>query len=73
MYDGTDVLFNLPNYYPQILEKEGIRCKMFAPIKPIFSPHYNNRDHRKILVVDGKVAFTGGIYYIISCRKLNEL
>lgn len=61
MYDGTDVLFNLPPYYPKILEGEGIRCKMFAPIKPIFSPHYNNRDHRKILVVDGKVAFTGGI------------
>lgn len=61
MYDGTDVLFNLPNYYPRVLEAEGIRCKMFAPIKPIFSPHYNNRDHRKILVVDGRVAFTGGI------------
>ncbi|MCM1025610.1 MAG: cardiolipin synthase [Roseburia sp.] len=61
MYDGTDVLFNLPNYYPKVLEEEGIRCKMFAPIKPIFSPHYNNRDHRKILVVDGRVAFTGGI------------
>ena len=61
MYDGTDVLFNLPSYYPRVLEAEGIRCKMFAPIKPVFSPHYNNRDHRKILVVDGKVAFTGGI------------
>lgn len=61
MYDGTDVLFNLPNYYPRILEGEGIRCKMFAPIRPIFSPHYNNRDHRKVLVVDGRVAFTGGI------------
>ena len=61
MYDGTDVLFNLPSYYPKILEEEGIRCKMFAPIKPVFSPHYNNRDHRKILVIDGKVAFTGGI------------
>ena len=61
MYDGTDVLFNLPNYYPKMLEKEGIHSKMFAPIKPIFSPHYNNRDHRKILVIDGKVAFTGGI------------
>lgn len=61
MYDGTDVLFNLPNSYPKTLEAEGIRCKMFAPIKPIFSPHYNNRDHRKILVVDGRVAFTGGI------------
>lgn len=61
MYDGTDVLFNLPNSYPKLLESEGIQCKMFSPIKPIFSPHYNNRDHRKILVVDGKVAFTGGI------------
>ncbi len=61
MYDGTNVLFNLPNYYPRVLEKEGIRCKMFSPIKPIFSPHYNNRDHRKIVVIDGKTAFTGGI------------
>ncbi|MDE7354680.1 MAG: cardiolipin synthase [Acetatifactor sp.] len=61
MYDGTCVLFNLPAYYSEILEEDGIRCKMFAPIKPIFSPHYNNRDHRKILVIDGKVAFTGGI------------
>lgn len=61
MYDGTDVLYNLPNSYPRQLEKEGIRCKMFAPIKPVFSPHYNNRDHRKILVIDGRVAFTGGI------------
>lgn len=49
MYDGTDVLFNLPNSYPKLLEKEGIHCKMFAPIKPIFSPHYNNRDHTRCL------------------------
>ena len=34
---------------------------MFAPIKPLFSSHYNNRDHRKILVIDGKTGFTGGI------------
>lgn len=61
MCDGTNVLWNLPNSFPKVLEKEGIRCKMFAPIRPVFSPHYNNRDHRKILVIDGKVAFTGGI------------
>lgn len=61
MYDGTNVLWNLPSFFPAMLEEEGIRCKMFAPIKPIFSPHYNNRDHRKILVIDGKTAFTGGI------------
>ncbi|WP_251206303.1 cardiolipin synthase [Acetatifactor aquisgranensis] len=61
MYDGTNVLWNLPGFFPDMLEAEGIRCKMFAPIRPIFSTHYNNRDHRKILVIDGKVAFTGGI------------
>lgn len=60
MYDGMCVLALLPSFYPKILEKEGIQCKMFAPIKPFFSPHYNNRDHRKILVIDGRVAFTGG-------------
>ena len=31
------------------------------PLRPLVSTHYNNRDHRKILVVDGRVAFTGGI------------
>ena len=54
MYDGMCVLALLPSFYPKILEKEGIQCKMFAPIKPFFSPHYNNRDHRKILVIDGR-------------------
>ena len=34
---------------------------MFAPFKPFVSTHYNYRDHRKILVIDGKIAFTGGI------------
>lgn len=61
LYDGMCVLALLPSFYPRILEKEGIRCKMFAPIKPLFSSHYNNRDHRKILVIDGKTGFTGGI------------
>lgn len=61
MYDGTCALWYLPRNYPQQLEKEGIKCKMFSPVKILFSPHFNNRDHRKVVVVDGKVAFTGGI------------
>lgn len=61
MYDGTCALWYLPRNYPQQLAKEGIKCKMFSPVKILFSPHFNNRDHRKVLVVDGKVAFTGGI------------
>lgn len=61
MYDGTCALFDLPYEYPEELMKKGIQCKMYAPIQPILSTHYNNRDHRKILVIDGKVGFTGGI------------
>lgn len=60
MYDDMCSLYLLPDFYPKVLEADGIKCKTFSPIKPIFSSRYNNRDHRKILVIDGKVAFTGG-------------
>lgn len=61
LYDGTCALYNLPYQYPEQLEKLGIQCRMYAPLRPLVSTHYNNRDHRKILVVDGRCAFTGGI------------
>ena len=61
MYDGMCCMMLLPYHYPQVLEKKGIRCKMFSPIKPTLSTHQNNRDHRKICVIDGHTAFTGGI------------
>lgn len=60
MYDGMCALSLLPDFYPKLVERHGIRCKMYAPIHPVFSSHYNNRDHRKILVIDGKIAYTGG-------------
>jgi len=63
LYDGTCELSTLPHDYPKRLQKLGIKCKMFAPIKPFVSTHYNYRDHRKILVIDGKVAFNGGINF----------
>ncbi len=61
MYDGTCEFALLPHNYPNKLRKLGIKCKVFSPIRPFLSTHYNYRDHRKILVVDGRVAFTGGI------------
>ena len=61
LYDGMNAATNLPHSYPAQLEKLGIQCKMFSPVRPFISTHYNNRDHRKILVVDGHTAFTGGI------------
>ena len=61
MYDGMCSLSLLPYNYPDFIKEKGIKCKMFSPIKPVLSTAQNNRDHRKILVIDGKVAFNGGI------------
>ena len=61
LYDGTCAVALLPYSYPEKLEKLGIACKMFAPLRPFVSTHYNYRDHRKIMVIDGKIGFTGGI------------
>ena len=61
MYDGTCEFSTLPHDYPKRLEALGIRCKMFSPVTPFLSTHYNYRDHRKILVIDGHTAFNGGV------------
>ena len=61
MYDGMCSLVLLPYNYPRRMQELGIQCRMFSPIKPALSTIQNNRDHRKILVIDGYLAFTGGI------------
>ena len=61
LYDGTCAVALLPYSYPEKLEKLGIACKMFTPLRPFVSTHYNYRDHRKIMVIDGQIAFTGGV------------
>ncbi len=63
MYDGTCEFSTLPHDYPKKLRELGILCKVFAPITPLLSTHYNYRDHRKILVIDGNCAFTGGVNF----------
>lgn len=61
MYDGSCEFTLLPRDYPKQMEKRGIKCQVFAPLEPFVSTHYNYRDHRKILVIDGHTGFTGGI------------
>ena len=61
MYDGTCNLTLLPKGFVGKMEDYGIKCKVFSPMVPFLSTHQNNRDHRKILVIDGRVAFTGGV------------
>lgn len=61
LYDGTCELTRLPHDYSKRLHALGIECHMFSPLRPFISTHYNYRDHRKILVIDGKIAYTGGV------------
>lgn len=61
MYDGTCTIALLPHNYPDKLRAAGIQCKVFNPIKPALSTSQNNRDHRKVVVIDGHTAFTGGV------------
>lgn len=60
LYDGTCTFNRLPVKFPEMMKKKGINCKVFAPIIPVFTTYQNNRDHRKIIVIDGKIAYTGG-------------
>lgn len=61
IYDGVGCLLKLPFRYDSKLEKMGIKCCVFNPFVPLLTLRLNNRDHRKIAVIDGKVGFTGGI------------
>lgn len=61
MYDAVGSLSKAPPGYYKVIRAAGIRCKVFSPMSPILSTHQNNRDHRKVCIVDGTVAFTGGI------------
>jgi cardiolipin synthase len=61
IYDDVGCMFKLPFRYNKKLEKMGIKCCVFNPFIPIVSIRLNNRDHRKIAVIDGKSAFTGGV------------
>ncbi|WP_064609214.1 cardiolipin synthase [Streptobacillus moniliformis] len=71
MYDGTCEYSTLDRDYPQELMTYGIKAQAFSPVTPFVSTHYNNRDHRKIMVVDGEIAFTGGIN--LADEYINEI
>lgn len=61
MYDDIGCMSKLPAHYDAKLRKEGIKCVRFSPVNPSISTAHNNRDHRKICIIDGEIAYTGGI------------
>lgn len=60
IYDDIATMSDLPKDYPQRLAEKGIQCIAFNPFIPLLTISMNNRDHRKIAVIDGRIAFTGG-------------
>ncbi len=61
LYDDFGCMFTLPRDYNEVLLKKGIQCRVFNRLMPVMSLRLNNRDHRKLLIIDGMVGFTGGI------------
>ena len=61
IYDDVGCVSLLPFHYADMMEKKGIKCLAFNRFVPVFSLVMNNRDHRKIMVIDGHTAYNGGI------------
>ena len=61
MYDDMGCVVTLPHNYDIRLKSKGIRCVAFNPFVPFISVRMNNRSHRKMTIIDGHVAYTGGI------------
>ena len=59
-YDDMGSIGFVTTSFAKHLQSEGIQCRVFNPFMPGLNVFLNNRDHRKITVIDGKVGFTGG-------------
>lgn len=61
IYDDMGCIDEFPRKFYKELQKKGIHVACFNPFRPFLSIIMNNRDHRKIIVIDGKIAYTGGL------------
>ncbi len=61
IYDGMGSLTCTSSDFVKKLNGLGIKCLCFSPVKPFVSTYHNNRDHRKMVIIDGKIAYTGGM------------
>ena len=61
LYDDMGSIAMLSTKYPNELKKMGIKCIPFNKVSPFKGIFMNNRDHRKMTIIDGKVAFSGGV------------
>ena len=60
VYDDIGCMRTLPSNYSKTLKKEGIKAVPFSRLKGSLSGEFNNRNHRKMIIIDGKIGYTGG-------------
>ena len=70
VYDDVGCMLTLPGDYYKTLQSYGIKAVRFSPLKGQADNEFNNRNHRKIMVIDGKVGYTGGVN--IADEYINE-
>ena len=61
IYDDVGCMMTLPGDYYKILQSYGIKSVRFSPLRGQADNEFNNRSHRKIMVIDGKIGYTGGV------------
>ena len=71
VYDDIGCMMTLPGNYDQILKGYGIDAVPFSKLKGNADSEFNNRSHRKITVIDGRVAYTGGVN--LADEYINEV
>lgn len=71
MFDGTNEFKLLKNFEDKVTDL-GIECRIFAKVAPVLSTYQNSRDHRKLVIIDGKIAYTGGINLADEYADLKE-
>lgn len=70
VYDDVGCMMTLPGNYYKTLKSYGIKAVCFSRLKGQADNEFNNRNHRKIMVIDGKVGYTGGVN--IADEYINE-
>ncbi len=63
MYDDVGSISYVSRHYHKEIEALGIKCVKFNPYRPVYAVVMNHRDHRKIMVIDGDVGYTGGVNF----------
>lgn len=72
IYDDIGCMQTLPSFYEARLREEGIAAYRFGRVTPRVSSVHNNRDHRKIAVIDGKIGYTGGVNIADEYANIKE-